>query len=153
MLQRQRKRLFPQHPVKKPEAFYAAVGEIRGPRHGITKTPISTPGATPIAGSGVEKAMEKLISEIQLLRNGGIPDDQGMAAEFLRDSGWPHYCALQKVVTPSRGDDLDLLVNGGIPDGLDFDYGAIDQPDVRVPRPVIAWFVVTSFLLAVAGNT
>ncbi len=97
--------------------------------------------------------MEKLISEIQLLRNGGIPDDRGMGPEFPRDSGWPHYCALQKRVTLSPRRDLDLLVNGGVCDDLDFDYGAIDQPAVRVPRPVVAWFVVTSFLLAVAGNT
>lgn len=96
--------------------------------------------------------MEKLIPEIQLLSNGGVPDDRGMAAEFPRDSGWPHYCALQTLVTTTRGEDLDLLVNGGVYDDLDFGLGAIDHPDTRVPRPVVAWFVVTSFLLAVAGN-
>jgi hypothetical protein len=43
--------------------------------------------------------------------------------------------------------------NGGVPDDRQFRPGLMHQPAVHVPRPVVAWFVVTSFLLAVAGNT
>ncbi len=96
--------------------------------------------------------MEKMIREIQLLSNGGIPDEEGLLEVLQKDSGWPHFCALSRVVDVHATIEITLLENGGIPDGLDFQGGAIDQRIVDVPRPVVAWFALTSFLLAMAGN-
>ena len=97
--------------------------------------------------------MEKLIAEIQLFANSGIPSDDILGPQFRGDTGWPHFCALQILEALPSPDELVLLENGGVFDDLDFGRGAIDHPDVHVPRSVVAWFAMTSFLLAVAGNT
>jgi hypothetical protein len=97
--------------------------------------------------------MERLVSEIHLLVNGGIPDEYGLSQVFSEDSGWPHYCALNRIPEFAAKLDLVLLDNGGVPDDRQFRPGLMRQPEIHVPRPVVAWFVVTSFLLAVAGNT
>ena len=97
--------------------------------------------------------MERLVSEIHLLVNGGVPNEYGLSPGFSDDSGWPHYCALHRVSELATHSDLILLDNGGVPDDRQFCPGRTDSPEIHVPRPVVAWFVVTSFLLAVAGNT
>ena len=97
--------------------------------------------------------MEELAPEIQLLVNGGIPDDEGLACAPGKDSGWPHYCALAALKAAPAELEIILFENGGIPNDADFAHGAIYHTDVDVPRKVVAWFALTSFLLAVAGNT
>ena len=97
--------------------------------------------------------MKELIPEIQLLTNSGIPDDEGLSCFPDKDSGWPHYCALAILTDAHLDSEVILFENGGIPCDVDFPRGAINHPDVHVPRKVVAWFAVTSFLLAVAGNT
>jgi hypothetical protein len=97
--------------------------------------------------------MEELVPEIQLLINGGVPDDDGLVFAPGKDSGWPHFCALAILKDAALESEMILFENSGIPGDFELPRGAINHPDVHVPRKVVAWFAVTSFLLAVAGNT
>lgn len=97
--------------------------------------------------------MEELIPEIQLLANSGIPDDEGLNCFPEKDSGWPHFCALAILTATPLESEMILFENGGIPNDVDFPHGAISHSTIHVPRKVAAWFALTSFLLAVAGNT